>query len=267
MNLRDLALCVCLVGLGALWWQSEQRAKRVDSQLALLVERSAQPVRQQSVGKDELNALVYAALEQRQRQEHTRERDRLFDGFKAARAQLDGGHRVYGDPGATVSLYEFSDFECPYCKQFHGIPKEIVDSSAGQVNWVFKHFPLDIHNPTAANEAVAAECVGEVAGNRAFWVFADLLFKATGGNGSGAPDGVSPIIARMGVDQAEFDACVRREDAYDVVRSQFSAGQRAGVSQTPTTIVVNNKTGATVVVPGADGQRVLTAIANVIGAE
>ena len=55
---------------------------------------------------------------------------------------------VYGNPGAVISLIEYSDFECPYCKRFHPIAKELVDKSGGQINWIYRHYPLPMHMQT-----------------------------------------------------------------------------------------------------------------------
>ena len=72
---------------------------------------------------------------------------------------------IYGNPDAVISLIEYSDFECPFCKRFHTTPKEIVDAYGGRVNWVYRHFPLAMHNPGAQKQAEASECANELGGN------------------------------------------------------------------------------------------------------
>ena len=65
--------------------------------------------------------------------------------------------RLPMNPDAPVTLIEYSDFECPFCKRFHDTAKRLVDASEGQVNWVYRHFPLGFHNPGAQKQAEAAE--------------------------------------------------------------------------------------------------------------
>lgn len=89
------------------------------------------------------------------------------------------GSYVLGDPNATVTLVEFSDFECPFCSRHFSqtwpeIKKEYVDT--GKVKVVFKHFPLDFHaNAQKASEA--AECAGD---QGKFWEMHELIFVSSG---------------------------------------------------------------------------------------
>lgn len=80
---------------------------------------------------------------------------------------------IYGNKDAQVTIVEYSDFECPYCKQFQPTLKRIVDESNGGVNWVYRHYPLHQHS---FEKLVAAECVSKIKGNDAFWKYSDLLF-------------------------------------------------------------------------------------------
>ncbi|MDE2031316.1 MAG: thioredoxin domain-containing protein [Patescibacteria group bacterium] len=80
---------------------------------------------------------------------------------------------IYGNPNAPVTIIEYADFECPYCKQFHPILKQIVDESNNNVRWIYRHFPIHQHS---FEELVAAECVAKLKGNDAFWKYGDLLF-------------------------------------------------------------------------------------------
>ncbi|MDD3662929.1 MAG: thioredoxin domain-containing protein [Candidatus Pacebacteria bacterium] len=80
---------------------------------------------------------------------------------------------VYGNPNAPITVIEYSDYECPYCKNFHETMKKVVDESNGQVNWIYRHFPI---KQNSFEKSAAAECVAEIKGNDAFWQYSDLLF-------------------------------------------------------------------------------------------
>jgi hypothetical protein len=80
---------------------------------------------------------------------------------------------IYGNKDAEVTIVEYSDYECPFCKQFSPTLKKIVDESNGTVRWVYRHYPLHQHS---FEKLVAAECVAKLKGNDAFWQYGDLLF-------------------------------------------------------------------------------------------
>lgn len=88
---------------------------------------------------------------------------------------VDASDHVTGDPSkATVTIIEYSDYECPYCARFHPVLEQVVSESNGTVAWVYRHWP--IHQNSMA-KLIAAECVSQLKGNDAFWKYSDLLFK------------------------------------------------------------------------------------------
>ena len=68
---------------------------------------------------------------------------------------------VKGDRNASISIIEFSDTECPFCKRFHSTMDQVIDNYPGEVNWVYRHFPLTALHSKAVREAEATECAGE----------------------------------------------------------------------------------------------------------
>lgn len=87
------------------------------------------------------------------------------------------GDHIIGNPDAPILIVEYSDLECPYCKRFGGVMKEIVASSNGNVAWIYRH--LIIHTRPGQNalpKAAAAECIAKLKGNDAFWKYVDLVF-------------------------------------------------------------------------------------------
>jgi protein-disulfide isomerase len=83
---------------------------------------------------------------------------------------------VKGNRDAKIALIEYSDFECPFCQQFHASAQQALDTYPNDLQWVYRHFPLDFH-PNANKYAYTAECAAELGGNDAFWAFADKIFE------------------------------------------------------------------------------------------
>lgn len=95
------------------------------------------------------------------------------------RKTVDGGRLpVLGDQNAKITIVEFSDFECPFCKRFFDssyqqIKKEYIDS--GKAKLYFRHFPLTQIHPMATPFAIASECANE---QGQFWKFHDKIFTS-----------------------------------------------------------------------------------------
>jgi hypothetical protein len=91
----------------------------------------------------------------------------------------ENDHILGNKDTAQVTIIEYSDFDCPFCKQYHLVLKKVVEESNGGVAWVYRQFPLIQIHPNALTKAVASECVAKIKGNDAFWKYADLLFGLT----------------------------------------------------------------------------------------
>jgi len=156
---------------------------------------------------------------------------------------VDRDH-IFGNTDAEISLIEYSDFECPYCKTFYPTAKKVVEIYAGKVNWVYRHFPLDFHNPGAQKEAEASECAAELGGNDAFWAYADQIYKRTHSNGKGFPvSNLTPLGVEIGLDEKAFTACLDSGRHAALIQADFDNGVASGIKGTPGNILLNNKTG------------------------
>lgn len=158
---------------------------------------------------------------------------------------------IRGDADAAFSLIEYSDYECPYCKRFHATADRFIQNNP-EVNWVYRHFPLDFHNPGAQKEAEAAECAGYVGGNDAFWRYSDVIYQRTRSNGKGFPvSKLIPLAVEMGLDRNQFERCFKTGQFRDKVLAQFENGQQSGVNGTPGNFLRHRATGLTIPVHGA----------------
>jgi protein-disulfide isomerase len=164
---------------------------------------------------------------------------------------------IRGNPDAPVTLVEYSDFECPFCKRFYPTMKRLVDESNGQVRWVYRHFPLDALHSKARKEAVASECAAELGGNDAFWKFADGFYAVTPSNNHTDIAVVLPQIAsEIGLDKARFASCLASGKFEQRVAEDLQNATATGGRGTPWTIIVS-KSGKTYPISGAQPYEVV----------
>lgn len=166
--------------------------------------------------------------------------------------ELKKDDHVLGNPNADVLIIVYSDTECPFCQRYHSTMNQVMDEFAqsGQVAWVYRHFPLDIH-PKARKEAEGLECANELGGNAAFWKYTDKIFEITPGNNN-LDLAMLPKVAEMvGLNVGEFTACLDSGKYASRVQRDFENGANVGVNGTPHSIIWNRKTGRQIPVKGA----------------
>lgn len=207
----------------------------------------------------EFDTSVAASINKLVEQQQKDNISQKFAKFDAAAEQVGDGKHIYGDLNARFTLVEFSDIECPYCKRFHDTPKQLVDASKGNVNWQWKHMPLDFHNPAALKEAVAAECISEQKGNRGFWVFINDMFEQTQGNGAGVKD-LAEVVTGVGADLRVFRECLATGKMDEKVQENIQQAKSLGINGTPATFVVDNKTGKSQLLGGAQPPEAIMAV-------
>lgn len=144
---------------------------------------------------------------------------------------------VRGDKNAKITLVEYSDFECPFCARFHPTMQQIMEEYDGQVNWVYRHYPLSFH-PNAQKAAEASECVLEQKGNDGFWLYADAIFDTNSKLGSLTPDAIDEAAEAAGVNMTTFSECLDSGKMAQKVSDQMSSGTQVGVSGTPGTFIL-----------------------------
>lgn len=159
---------------------------------------------------------------------------------------------IRGDLNAEISVIEYSDFECPFCKKVHPTLQQVVDEYDGKVNWVYRHYPLPFHDPLATQQAIATECAAEQGGNDAFWKYTDLIFERSTSGGNGMKTEQLPeIAAEIGLNKQAFETCLKSGKYDEHIRTEMSEGSQAGVSGTPGNIVINNTTNESRLISGA----------------
>jgi protein-disulfide isomerase len=144
---------------------------------------------------------------------------------------------ITGAKNGKVTLIEYSDFECPFCKRHFATMQQIIKDYPNDVRVIYRHFPLSFHQ-NAEKEAEASECVAALGGNDAFWKFHDKVFTDTTSNGTGfALTALGPAAASFGVDQKKFQDCLDSGKMAARVNQDQQEGGAAGVEGTPATFV------------------------------
>jgi protein-disulfide isomerase len=158
------------------------------------------------------------------------------------------GDEVRGSEDAPLTIIEYSDFQCPFCKRHMDETQPTLDEKyvdTGQVRWVFKHFPLNIH-PQAPAAGVAAECAAE---QGQFWEMRTKLFEAPDSWSITEPNPIFVGYAEeLGLDGTAFAACLDDPEMAARVDSDLQDGVQF-VQGTPTFIVLHGTEGS--IIPGA----------------
>jgi protein-disulfide isomerase len=145
----------------------------------------------------------------------------------SSRINAEGPSR--GPRDAPVTIVEFSDFQCPYCKQAAISLKPVIEGYGSNIRLVFKQMPLPIH-PEAFKTAQASVCAAE---QGKFWEFHDILFSS----GDLSEQALKKYALSLGLTMNEFNTCLGSETSAAVVRRDMQEAMRADVQGTPTFFV------------------------------
>lgn len=179
---------------------------------------------------------------------------------------------IKGNPNAEIVIVEYSDTECPFCKQYHETMNRIIDEYGGdgKVAWVYRHFPIPQLHPKASKQAEALECAAEQGGNEMFWKYTDKLYETTNSNNSldsgihntpatppNGPDGkpyytqatprsetdagkLSDMAKELGLDVAKFEGCIISDKYKTRIDTDVAEVVAAGGQGTPHSIILVN---------------------------
>jgi len=139
---------------------------------------------------------------------------------------------VYGPDEAPITIIEFSDFECPYCRRWHlEVWPQIEATYGDQVRQVYRDFPLTSIHPNATPAAAAANCAGE---QDSYWEFNQLLFSMELGLDKNAYE---QYATDLGLDMDTFNECLDSGRQNDEINSDYEYAANLGVRSTPTFFV------------------------------
>jgi protein-disulfide isomerase len=166
--------------------------------------------------------------------------DMAADPFAANRAKLHiDGNPSKGPATARVTLVEFSDFECPHCREVHKVLQS-VSAHYPQIRIVFKDFPLTQLHPWAETAAIGGRCAFQQS-PEAFWKVHDLIFDNQDViSTANVWDQVTAFAGQAGLDTDAFKACLSSPEAKQAVEANRDDGVALSVTSTPT-IFINGR--------------------------
>jgi protein-disulfide isomerase len=132
-----------------------------------------------------------------------------------------------GPASAPVTIVEFSDFHCPYCRSVQPTLNQLLAKYPTQVRLAYKHFPLDDRHPQARKVAEASWCAQR---QNKFWEFHDTVY-ANPPEGNDAT--ISGLATKAGLDLKTFAECMASGKPAAVVQAQIDEGGHYGVDGTP----------------------------------
>ena len=145
------------------------------------------------------------------------------------RAKVDvEGAPVRGAADAAVTIVEYSDFHCPFCRRVQPTLTTLLDKYKGQVRLVYKHLPLDGLHPQARRVSEGAWCAGQ---QDRFWEFHDAVYADTSNDGSDAT--LNRYAQQAGLDLQAFSTCLAGPEAKAAVQRDVAEGEALGLNSTP----------------------------------
>ncbi len=142
---------------------------------------------------------------------------------------------IRGNSNAPITIVEYSDFECPFCKVFHKSMVEVMKNYPNDVRWVYRHAPLKQNSPAWANASECAAAQGK------FWEFTGVIFANTPNNDGLDLAKLSDYAKQSGVsDVATFQKCVDENQFKEKVDAQLQDGIQAGLQGTPFNMIIKS---------------------------
>ena len=143
--------------------------------------------------------------------------------------------RTKGRSDAAVTVYEMSDFQCPYCRQFWveafpAIEREYINT--GKVRWIFINYPIAQRHPNAVPAAEFAMCAAK---QGKFWPAHDRLYESQA-EWAPLPDAgpfLAAQIAPLRLDRDQMLGCLERGETLPLIRQDAEGAVRSGARSTP----------------------------------
>ncbi len=132
-----------------------------------------------------------------------------------------------GSAKAPVTIVEFSDFHCPFCRRVIPTLAQLESQYGEKIRLVFRDFPIENLHPGASKAHEAARCANE---QGKFWAYHDKLFDAPP---KSSPEIFKELANEVGLNANDFETCVNSGKYQAAIKEDIAEGNRVGVSGTP----------------------------------
>lgn len=224
----------------------------MEEQKKSFLEKMSVPISIIIAGVIMAGALYYSNLKAKERVAIIDTVQKVAQGSSTKMRPVSENDHILGNPNAEIVIVEYSDPECPFCKQYHTTMRRVMSEYGkdGKVAWVYRHFPIDNLHSKARKEAEATECANELGGGVKFWEYTNLLYETTNSNNSLDPAELPKMAKTVGLDVKAFNTCLSSGKYKEKVEADYQDAITAGGKGTPTSVIIT-KDGTKTVVEGA----------------
>lgn len=152
----------------------------------------------------------------------------------------EGAAGIKGEKDAPITIVEFSEYQCPFCKRYVDTAYNLIFEEYGdQVRYIFHDYPLSFHNHSQILSE-AARCGGD---QGKYWEMHDILFEKNSEfiDKADIDQDLSSFAKEIGLNTAKFNTCLKEGTFTQAVKDDFNLGSSLGVSGTPTFFVNGTK--------------------------
>jgi len=154
----------------------------------------------------------------------------IYEAQKTQTFTITKTDHIRGNPDASITLVEFSDFECPFCERQYQTLKQLLKEYPRKIRLVYRHFPLEFHQ-FAQKAAEASECASE---QDSFWEYHDKLFE---NQTDYSVENFKKWAGGLGLKTSQFNNCLDTDKYASKVQADAQEGAQKGVNGTPATFV------------------------------
>lgn len=148
---------------------------------------------------------------------------------------------VKGASNPTVTIFEYSDFNCTFCARLHPTIQQLVDTYPDQIAWVYRNYLLGGINSLSGSAAKIGECIAQKTNNDLYWQYISQIYS-TVNNDNRITDieGYYEIVNSLGIDRTLIENCKDTPEIAQLIENQLEGARKAGVAATPALILMSD---------------------------